>query len=76
MILRQPIPQRRRHQQQLTTVNRDEISCHPKIVLNPADGTKFRQPLAEALICSRAAWETKGIVGSALSAGWAIASPF
>jgi hypothetical protein len=37
MILRQPLRQRRRHQQQLLTVNRDEISCHPGSVLKPAD---------------------------------------
>ena len=49
MILRQPLVQRRRHQQQLTTVNRDEFSCHPRSVLNPADGTNFRQPLAERI---------------------------
>jgi hypothetical protein len=37
MILRQPLPQRRRHQQHLTTLTTHEISSHPRSVLNPAD---------------------------------------
>jgi hypothetical protein len=39
MILRQPLHQRRRHQQQLTALTRNEISSHPGSALNPADGT-------------------------------------
>ena len=39
MILRQPLHQRGRHQQQLTTVNRYEISSHPGSVLNRSDST-------------------------------------
>jgi len=39
MILRQPLHQRGRHQQQLTTVNRHEISSHPGSVLNRSDST-------------------------------------
>lgn len=39
MILRQPLHQRRRHQQQLSAVTRNEISSHAGSLLNPADGT-------------------------------------
>jgi len=39
MILRQPLHQRRRHQQQLAALTPNEISSHPGSVLNPADST-------------------------------------
>jgi hypothetical protein len=39
MILRQPLTQRRRHQQQLTTLTTNEFSSHPRSVLNRSDGT-------------------------------------
>ena len=39
MILRQPLDQRRRHQQQLTTVNPSEFSSHARSLLNPPDST-------------------------------------
>ena len=41
MILRQPIRQRRRQQQHLATVARDEVLTHPEIVINrPDDSAK------------------------------------
>ena len=42
--------QRRRHQQHLTAVTRNEISSHPGSLLNPADRPIFRQPLAVAIV--------------------------
>jgi hypothetical protein len=41
MILRQPLRQRRRHQQQLTALNTHEFSSHPRSVINPPDSTDF-----------------------------------
>ena len=39
MILRQPLPLRRRHQQHLPTLTTHEFSSHPGSLLNPPDGT-------------------------------------
>ena len=39
VILRQPLHQRRRHQQQLTAITTNEISSHTGSVLNPPDST-------------------------------------
>jgi hypothetical protein len=39
MILGQPLHQRRRHQQQLAALTRNELSSHPGSVLTPADDT-------------------------------------
>ena len=39
MILRQPLHQRRRHQQQLTTITPAKFSSHPGSVLNTPDST-------------------------------------
>ena len=42
MIGRQPIPQRRRHQERLVTVTIDEVLGHPRIPLNAPDGRTLR----------------------------------
>ena len=39
MILRQPVRQRRRHQQQLTTITTNEVQSHTGSVLNGPDST-------------------------------------
>lgn len=39
VILRQPISQRRRQQERLAAVTRDEVLTHPGMVLNRADDT-------------------------------------
>jgi hypothetical protein len=50
VILRQPVPDIRRHQERLLTITRDEVLRHPGIVLNPPDSRTFvRQPRVEAL---------------------------
>jgi len=46
MILRQPIPQRRRHQKRLLTIKTNEILRHPRIQLNEPDRTPLRDNLA------------------------------
>src|SRR5271169_3319933 len=38
MVLRQPLAQRRGHQQQLLTITLDEVLWHPRSVLTAADG--------------------------------------
>jgi hypothetical protein len=45
MILRQPIPQRRRHQKRLLTIKTNEILRHPRIQLNEPDRTPLRDRL-------------------------------
>ena len=40
VILRQPIPQRRRQQHHLPTVTRNEVLTHPRMVINCPDGTR------------------------------------
>jgi hypothetical protein len=42
MIGRQPIPQRRRHQERLVTITIDEVLGHPRTPLNAPDGTTLR----------------------------------
>ncbi len=61
VLLRQPLSQRRRHQQQLTTIDRYEISSHPRSVLNPPDSTDI--PTASQH-CSREVW--RGRTGKAI----------
>ena len=46
MILRQPLPQRRRHQKRLLTTTFNKVLTHPGIQLNPADGQALRDGLA------------------------------
>ena len=59
MILRQPLHQRRRHQQQLTALTRNEFSSHTRSVLNPADDTDI--PTASRLCDRRPAAGQKGL---------------
>jgi hypothetical protein len=49
MILRQPIPQRRRHQKRLLTITIQKVLTHPGIQLNPPD----RPPLRDSLSPTR-----------------------
>jgi hypothetical protein len=60
MILRQPLPNIRRHQKRLLTITRDEALTHCQMVLNPPDNTRLtRQPrvlaalLAATTRCAR-----------------------
>jgi hypothetical protein len=46
MILRQPIPQRRRQQQHLISIRNDEVLTHHTMVLNAPDDTTFPDSLA------------------------------
>jgi hypothetical protein len=53
VILRHPVPQRRRHQTRLLPITFDEVLSHTGMVLNPPDGIPFpdshreiRSPLA------------------------------
>jgi hypothetical protein len=39
VILRQPIPHVRRHQERLLAITRNKALSHPRIVLNPSDDT-------------------------------------
>jgi hypothetical protein len=41
MILRQPVPQRRRHKKCLLTITIEEVLSHPRIELNAPDGTVY-----------------------------------
>ena len=41
VVLRQPVRQRRRHQQQLTTITTNEVQSHTGSVLNPPDSTNI-----------------------------------
>jgi hypothetical protein len=45
MILRQPLPQRRRHQKRLLTTTFNEILSHPAIPQHPPDAKALRASL-------------------------------
>jgi hypothetical protein len=50
VILRQPLADIGRHQKRLLAITHDEALSHPRIVLNPPDGTRLmRQPQAIAI---------------------------
>ena len=51
MILRQPIPQRRRQQKRLLTITIPKVLTHPGIELNPPDDPDLRDSLATKGSC-------------------------
>jgi hypothetical protein len=56
MILRQPVPQRRRQQKRLLTITIPEILAHPDIQLNPPDDPDLRDSLATKQKRSESTW--------------------
>jgi hypothetical protein len=68
MVLRQPLPQRRRHQQQLLTITLDEVLSHAQKLLKPAGQTQglrnsLRQERRRRVVCS--------LIGPAVGPPWA-----
>jgi len=53
MISRHPIPQRRRQQEHLIPINRDEVLSHPESLLKPPDDQTRIYPTATSNVDSR-----------------------
>ena len=56
MILRQPLPQRRRHQQQLITITPNEVLSHPRMSIDPPDGTVYATATEEPTVTKVRTW--------------------